>query len=66
MLVVSEIRAAADISAGESAIGKRQSVLFGLARVTTRRRPSALAASDVYRSRPEVSRWGMRRSTSML
>ncbi len=66
MLVVSEIRAAADTSAGESAIRKRQSVLFELASVTTRRRPSALAASDVYRSRPEVSRWGMRRSTSML
>ena len=40
--------------------------VFGLASVTTRRRPSALAASEVYRSRPEVSRWGMRRSTSML
>ena len=66
MLVVSEIRAGADTSAGESAIRKRQSVLFGLASVTTRRRPSALAASDVYRSRPELSRWGMRRSTSML
>jgi hypothetical protein len=34
-LVVNEIRAAADIVAGESAIGKRQSVLFGLASVTT-------------------------------
>ena len=56
MPVVSEIRAAADTSAVESAIRKRQSVCFGLARVTTRRRPSALAASDVYRSRPELSR----------
>ena len=50
----------------DTGMGKRQSVLRGLASVTTRRRPSELAASDVYRSRPEVSRWGMRRSTSML
>ena len=40
-------------SVGESAMRKRQSVLRGLASVATRRRPSALAASDVYRSRPE-------------
>ncbi len=39
-------------------------LFFGLAGVSTRRRPSALAASDVYRSRPEVNRWGTRRSTS--
>ena len=70
MLVVSGICAAADVSVGTSSIdtgmGKRQRVLRGLASVTTRRRPSALAASEVYRSRPEVNRWGMRRSTSML
>ena len=56
----------AGMSAGESANRKCQSVLFGLASATTSRRPSALAASDVYRSRPELNRWGMRRSTSTL
>ena len=44
---------------------KRQRVLRGLASVATRRRPSALAASEVYRSRPALNRWGMRRSTSI-
>ena len=43
-------------SALESPIRIRQRVLFGLARVTTRRLPSAVAASDVYRSGPKVSR----------
>jgi hypothetical protein len=66
MLVVRETGAAADTPVGESAIGNRQSVLFGLATVTTRRRASALAASDVSRSGPVVSRWGTRRSTLML
>jgi hypothetical protein len=47
MLVVSEMGVVSDTFAGESSIRNRQSVLFGLARVTTRRRPSALAASDV-------------------
>jgi hypothetical protein len=47
VLVVTEVRVGADASAGESEIPKRQSVLFGLAGVRTRRRPSALAANDV-------------------
>ena len=34
--------------------------------LATRRPPSALAASDVYLSMPELSRWGMRLSTSTL
>ena len=42
MLVVSEIRAGADTSAGESAIRKRQSVLFGLASVSNQ--PAAVSA----------------------
>ena len=45
--VVRGIRRAADISARVPAIGTRQSVRFGLARVATMRRPSALAASEV-------------------
>ena len=66
VLVDSEIGAAAETWVGALVIGKRQRVLFGLASVTTTRRPSALAASDVYRSSPELKRWGMRRSMSML
>ena len=45
-----------DIWTGESARRNRQSVLFGVTSVTTRRRPSALAAKDEYRSSPEVRR----------
>src|SRR5258707_15507119 len=56
VLVVNEIRTGADVAAGESPIGKRHRVLFGLATVRIRRRPSALAASDVYRSSPELNR----------
>ena len=56
MLVVTGIRVGADISMGESASRSRQSVRFGVASVRTNRRPSALAASEVYRSGPEVSR----------
>ena len=52
MLVVNGICAAADTSVAESAIRKRQSDFFGFASVATSRRPSALAASDVYRSGP--------------
>jgi len=40
----------------EALVSIRQRVLLGLARVITRRLPSAAAASDVYRSGPEVSR----------
>ena len=54
--VVNGIRAAADISTGESASGNRQRVLLVVSSVATRRRPSVVAASEVYRSRPEVSR----------
>src|SRR6266550_2603543 len=56
LLESNEMGAAIDTLVGESPIGKRHRVLVGLARVTTKRRPSVLAASDVYRSRPEVSR----------
>src|SRR5215470_11135240 len=66
VLVVREIGAAAVVPVAESAIGNRQSVLFGLAIVTTRRGASAAAASDVNRSGPVVSRWGTRRSTFTL
>ncbi len=64
--MVSEMRVPAAASAGVSVMGKRQSVLFALASVATRRRPSALAASDVYRSRPKLTRRGWRWSRSML
>jgi hypothetical protein len=66
MLVVSEIGSAAETSLGESPIPTRQSVVFGLVCVTTRRRPSVLATRDVYRSEPEGSLCAIRRSTSTL
>ena len=66
MPVVSEIGEAADAPASASAMCKRQSVRFGLVAVTTSRRPSALAANDVYLSGPDVRRWGIRRSRFML
>src|SRR5271165_1247138 len=50
------IGSAADAFVDEPAIGNRQRVVFELASVTTRRRPSAEAASEVNRSRREVSR----------
>ena len=62
--VGSLIGLAADSSATWSDIGTRQRVPFVLATVATRRRPSALAASDVYCSRPKLTRCGMRRSRS--
>ena len=37
----------------------------GLPMVATMRRPSVLAATDRYSSRPRLTRCGMRRSTSM-
>jgi len=63
--VVNKIGAAADEVLSRFEIGKCQSVLFGVASVATSRRPSALAASDVYRSMPGANRWGIRRSTSI-
>ncbi|MNC97166.1 hypothetical protein D3C83_147320 [compost metagenome] len=47
-------------------MGRRQSVPFGLASVATRRRPSALDESEVYLSMPNVTRLGLRCSTSKL
>ncbi len=42
-----------------------QSVRVGLAAVVTSRRPSAEAPTVRYSSRPRVTRWGSRRSTSI-
>jgi len=58
-----------DVTAGSNVsavFDMRQSVVLVVDRVATRRLPSALAASDVYVSMPELTRWGMRLSTSML
>jgi hypothetical protein len=64
--VVRETGVAGRASPGLSASGTRQRVPFGFASVATSRRPSLLAASDVYRSRPVLTRCGTPRSTSRL
>src|SRR5918995_1897595 len=64
--VVREMGTAIETSEAESPIGRRQRVRLGLAIVAANRLPSPLPASDVYRSRPELSLCAVRRSTSTL
>ena len=64
--VSSGMRRAADMGARAPETGTRHSVPFGLASVATTRRPSALAASEVYLSMPKLARRDRRRSTSRL
>src|SRR5260221_14745188 len=60
------MRRAADISARPPVMGSLHNVPLGLASVATKRRPSALAASDEYLSVPKLTRRGVRFSTSRL
>ena len=63
--VGSGILVASEACAGLAETGTRQSdVLDCVAAVATRRRPSALAASEMYRSTPWLIRCGTRRAMS--
>ena len=64
LAVGNDSEVASDSSTARSATGTRHSRSVERETVATRRRPSALAASDVYCSRPVLMRRGTRRFTS--